>query len=141
MNRSTLWIFGLVAVFCVIVLPALAFSQEGGEEAAPQHVSADLEDGKELFVTNCGSCHALYKAGTDGVVGPDLDERLAPPSPTPPDPAALTPRVLDAVVNGRSGGDGQMPAGILTGPQAEEVASFVARCAGVRGDCQPAAAE
>ena len=37
-------------------------------------------------MTNCGSCHTLYKAGTDGVVGPNLDELLAPPSPTPPDP-------------------------------------------------------
>ena len=46
-------------------------------------------------MTNCGSCHTLYKAGTDGVVGPDLDERLAPPSPTPPtrhDPAPRAER-------------------------------------------------
>jgi mono/diheme cytochrome c family protein len=129
MKRSTLWIFGIVAVLFAIVIPAWAISREGGEEAAPQHVPAELEGGKELFVTNCGSCHTLYKAGTDGVVGPDLDVLLAPPAPTPPDPETIAPRVLDAVLNGR---EGRMPAGILTGPQAEEVSEFVAQVAGDR---------
>jgi mono/diheme cytochrome c family protein len=129
MKRSTLWIFGLVAVLFAIVIPAWAISREGGESAAPQDVPAELEGGKELFVTNCGSCHTLYKAGTDGVVGPDLDELLAPPSPTPPDPQTISPRVLAAVEEGVAG---RMPAGILTGSQAEEVADFVAQVAGDR---------
>ena len=30
-------------------------------------------DGKEVFTTNCGSCHTLSAAGTSGQVGPDLD--------------------------------------------------------------------
>ena len=52
------------------------------------------------------------------MVGPNLDELLAPPSPTPPDPATIKPRVLSAVENAIAG---RMPAGILTGPQAEQV--------------------
>lgn len=129
MKRSTLIIFGIVAALFAVLIPAWAISQEGGEEAAPQNVPADLEDGKELFVTNCGSCHTLYKAGTDGVVGPNLDELLAPPGPTPPDPATIQPRVLSAVQKGVAG---RMPQGILTGSQAEEVANFVAQVAGDR---------
>lgn len=129
MKRGTLTIFGIVAVLFAVLIPAWAISQEGGEEAAPQNVPADLEGGKELFVTNCGSCHTLYKAGTDGVVGPNLDELLAPPGPTPPDPATIQPRVLAAVENGVAG---RMPQGILTGSQAEEVANFVAQVAGDR---------
>lgn len=129
MKRSTLIIFGIVAVLFAVLIPAWAISQEGGEEAAPQNVPADLEGGKELFVTNCGSCHTLYKAGTDGVVGPNLDELLAPPGPTPPDPATIQPRVLSAVQKGVAG---RMPQGILTGSQAEEVANFVAQVAGDR---------
>jgi mono/diheme cytochrome c family protein len=129
MKRSTLWIFGIVVVLFAILIPAWAISREGGEEAAPQNVPANLQDGKELFVTNCGSCHTLYKAGTDGVVGPDLDELLAPPSPTPPDPETISPRVLAAIEQGVAG---RMPQGILTGSQAEEVANFVAQVAGDR---------
>jgi mono/diheme cytochrome c family protein len=129
MKRSTLWIFGIVAVLFAVLIPAWAISREGGEEAAPQNVPANLQDGKELFVTNCGSCHTLYKAGTDGVVGPNLDELLAPPSPTPPDPETISPRVLAAIEQGVAG---RMPQGILTGSQAEEVANFVAQVAGDR---------
>lgn len=121
--------FGLVAVLFAILIPAWAISREGGEEASPQAVPSELEGGKELFVTNCGSCHTLYKAGTDGVVGPNLDELLAPPSPTPPDPATVRPRVQTAIDQGVAG---RMPAGILTGPQAEEVAEFVSQVAGDR---------
>jgi mono/diheme cytochrome c family protein len=29
--------------------------------------------GKSIFLTNCGSCHALQAAGTKGAVGPNLD--------------------------------------------------------------------
>jgi len=128
-KRGTFVSFGLVALFFAILIPAWAISREGGEEASPQHVPADLEEGKQLFVTNCGSCHTLYKAGTDGVVGPNLDELLAPPGPTPPDASTITPRVLSAMENGIAG---RMPAGILTGPQAEEVADFVSQVAGDR---------
>lgn len=129
MNRSTFVIFGIVAVLFAVLIPAWAISREGGEEASPQSVPADQQEGKDLFVTNCGSCHTLYKAGTDGIVGPDLDQLLAPPSPTPADPATIKPRVLSAVEKGVAG---RMPAGILTGAQAEEVAEFVAQVAGDR---------
>jgi mono/diheme cytochrome c family protein len=129
MKRSTFVSFGLVAILFAILIPAWAISREGGEEASPQDVPAELQDGKELFVTNCGSCHTLYKAGTDGVVGPNLDELLAPPAPTPPEASTIKPRVLNAVENGI---EGRMPAGILTGSQADEVAEFVAQVAGDR---------
>ena len=129
MNRRTFVSFGIVAVLFAIIIPAWAISREGGGSASPQDVSDDLQAGKELFVTNCGSCHTLYKAGTDGVVGPNLDELLAPPSPTDPDPKTIEPRVINAIENGVAG---RMPAGILSGAQAEEVAQFVSSVAGDR---------
>ena len=128
-KRSTFVIFGIVVALCAILVPAWAISREGGEEASPQDVPPELDGGKELFVTNCGSCHTLYKAGTDGVVGPDLDELLAPPSPTPAAADTIKPRVISAIENGVAG---RMPAGILTGAQADEVAEFVAQVAGDR---------
>ena len=129
MKRRTFVSFGIVVVLFAIIIPAWAISREGGESASPQDVSDDLQAGKELFVTNCGSCHTLYKAGTDGVVGPNLDELLAPPSPTDPDPKTIEPRVINAIENGVAG---RMPAGILSGAQAEEVAQFVSSVAGDR---------
>lgn len=127
--KRTLVTFGIVAVAFGILVPAWAVTREGGEEASPADVPENLERGKELFVTNCGSCHTLYKAGTDGVVGPDLDETLAPPSPTAPEPSTIEPRVMNAIENGVAG---RMPAGILSGAQAEEVARFVSEVAGRR---------
>jgi mono/diheme cytochrome c family protein len=35
--------------------------------------SADTAQGKQLFVKNCGGCHALADAATLGTVGPSLD--------------------------------------------------------------------
>jgi cytochrome c6 len=127
MKRSTFVIFGLIALLFAVLIPAWAISREGGDEASPESVPAELQEGKDLFVTNCGACHTLEKAGTDGIVGPELDEILAPPSPSPPDPSTIKPRVLNAIQNGI---EGRMPAGILSGEQAKTVAEFVSRCAG-----------
>jgi mono/diheme cytochrome c family protein len=127
MKRSTFVIFGLVVLLLGVGIPAWAISQEGSESASPGEVPSNLDEGKELFVTNCGACHTLAKAGTDGVIGPNLDELLAPPSATAPDPTTIKPRVLSAIENGVGG---RMPKGILSGQQADEVATFVSQVAG-----------
>jgi mono/diheme cytochrome c family protein len=44
----------------------------GGKPAAP--------DGKQIFASNCASCHTLKAAGATGTVGPNLDT-LKPPEP------------------------------------------------------------
>jgi mono/diheme cytochrome c family protein len=127
MKRSNFVIFGLVVLLLGIGVPAWAISQEGSESASPGEVPSNLQEGKDLFVTNCGACHTLAKAGTDGVVGPNLDELLAPPSASAPDPTTIKPRVLSAIENGIGG---RMPKGVLSGQQADEVATFVSQVAG-----------
>ena len=117
----------LVGLLLGVGIPAWAITNEGSESASPGEVSASLQGGKDLFVTNCGACHTLAKAGTDGVIGPNLDELLAPPSSSAPDPATIKPRVL-AAING--GVNGRMPKGVVSGQQADEVANFVANVAG-----------
>ncbi len=129
MNRGTFVIFGIVVLLLGVGIPAWAISQEGSEESAEQG-AAHSEAGEDLFVTNCGTCHTLAEAGTDGVVGPNLDDLLAPPSATPPDPATIKPRVLSAIQNGVAG---RMPAGILAGDQADAVATYVSSVAGTGG--------
>src|SRR3954471_13075910 len=37
----------------------------------------DVVNGKQLFVAKCGSCHVLGRAGTKGVTGPNLDQAFA----------------------------------------------------------------
>jgi mono/diheme cytochrome c family protein len=118
--------FGLVVLLLGVGIPAWAISQEGSESAAGK-VQSSLQEGQDLFVTNCGACHTLAEAGTDGVIGPNLDELLAPPSASAPDPATIKPRVLSAINNGVAG---RMPKGVLSGQQAEQVATFVSRVAG-----------
>jgi hypothetical protein len=89
------------------------------------------KSGRELFGQHCGVCHTLAAANAVGQVGPNLD--LIQPS---------TSLVLHTIQNGclqnpppsQSSqtclGYGTMPANILLGNQANNVAQFVARVAG-----------
>jgi mono/diheme cytochrome c family protein len=122
MKKSNLVIFGLFAALFVVVIPFWAIGKEGGSDASPARVAESDEPSKALFATNCGACHTLARGGTQGVVGPDLDEALGSATPE-----ANRDRVLSAIENGVAG---RMPAGILSGAQAEQAADFVARVAG-----------
>ena len=122
MSRSAFVIFGIFAVLFGLLLPYGAISKEGGESASPEKVASSDEEAKQLFQTNCGACHTLARAGTDGIVGPDLDDLLGQGTPE-----ANQERVENAILDGF---EGRMPAGILQGEDAELVANFVARVTG-----------
>ena len=47
-------------------------AQPGADEEQP--LGPEEERGQMLFVDNCGACHTLDAAGTNGAVGPNLDE-------------------------------------------------------------------
>ncbi len=136
MRKKTFVIFGLLVVFLAVLIPWLAFRSRGDAATGAQQVPANLKTGQALFQTNCGTCHTLYAAGTDGNFAPDLDVLLAPSGP-PSGPTAQQTinatkgRVLNAIDNGvDSTTPGRMPAGILDGQQAQQVAQFVAEEAG-----------
>ena len=129
MSKRPFVIFGLVVAVLAVLIPFLAFRSNGDpDNGVSRDVPSDLQAGKMLFETNCGTCHTLYAAGTDGNFGPDLDLLLAPAGP----PSGSKSRVLNAIENGvdSSTTPGRMPAGILAGQQADEVANFVAHVAG-----------
>jgi mono/diheme cytochrome c family protein len=136
MSKRTFIAFGLLILVLAVVIPWLAFRSKGDAETGVQEVSASLKTGQALFQTNCGTCHTLYSAGTDGNYGPNLDELLAPNGPPEGKTATETiesteARVLNAVENGvNSSTPGRMPGGILNQEQAKEVARFVASTAG-----------
>jgi mono/diheme cytochrome c family protein len=137
MSKKTFVAFGLVVVILAGAIPWLVFRSNGDAATGAQEVPSDLKSGQTLFQTNCGTCHTLYAAGTDGNYGPDLDVLLAPSGP-PEGPTAKTTieatetRVLNALEKGvdSTTTPGRMPADILNEQQAEEVAEFVAHVAG-----------
>ncbi len=134
MSRKTFVIFGLLVVFLAVLIPWLVFRSDGDAARGAQEVPADLTEGQTLFQINCGTCHTLYAAGTDGNFAPNLDELLAGSGPAEGKEAVemTEGRVLNAIENGVDGTTtpGRMPAGIISGEQAEAVAEFVARTAG-----------
>jgi mono/diheme cytochrome c family protein len=136
-KRAFIW-FGILVLVLAVAIPWLVFRSKGDAASGDQEVASNLQSGQSLFQTNCGTCHALYSAGTDGNYAPDLDELLAPNGPPEGDPETIEQtikstegRVLGAVEEGvDSSTPGRMPGGILNKEQAEEVAEFVARTAG-----------
>jgi mono/diheme cytochrome c family protein len=131
MSKTPFVIFGIFAAVCVLVLPFLALGKEGDEEAAIVKVADRDQAAKELFAANCGRCHTLAAAGTEGVVGPDLDQRLVPTGINDANRyEGIYSQVLTAVTCGIPPGGGTMPQGILEGENAQRVAQFVAAYAG-----------
>src|SRR4051812_44827208 len=131
-KRTFIW-FGILVLVLAVVIPFAAFRAKGDGESGEDNVPADLKSGQSLFQTNCGTCHTLYAAGTDGNYAPNLDELLAPSGPAEDkELGQVESRVLNAVENGvdSSTTTGRMPGGILNEEQAKEVAEFVARTAG-----------
>lgn len=137
MSKKTFIVYGLAVAVLAVLIPWLVFRSDGDAARGAQKVPADLKSGQSLFQTNCGTCHTLYAAGTDGNYGPNLDELLAPSGP-PEGPSAgdtikaTEGRVLNAVEKGVDSSTtlGRMPGGILNQEQSKEVAEFVAHVAG-----------
>jgi len=134
MSKKTFVIFGLLLIFLAVLIPWLAFRSDGDAARGAQKVPPGLAEGQSLFQINCGNCHTLYAAGSDGNFAPNLDELLAPSGP-PQDEASIKQakiRVLNAIEKGVDSTTtaGRMPPRILSGEQAEEVAEFVATTAG-----------
>jgi cbb3-type cytochrome c oxidase subunit III len=99
---------GDVAAYVASVAGAEGFSEGGGGP------SAAGTDGKSIFASQgCGSCHTLAAAGSNGTIGPNLDE--SKPS---------VELAVERVTNGK----GQMPSfrDQLSEAQIRAVAEFVA---------------
>ena len=62
----------LVAAACVVALAVTLGCGTGGYTSEGSQGA-----GKDLFVQRCGGCHTLADAGTNGKIGPDLDDAFA----------------------------------------------------------------
>src|SRR5215217_3200734 len=111
--------FIVLAAICVVVLPFWALQSKGGADASPEaSVPSADQQGLQLFQINCGTCHTLAAAGTDGIIGPNLDQLLGTGAKTADAVTQNYQRALTAVQGGIGG---RMPKGLLKGEQAKTV--------------------
>jgi cytochrome c553 len=122
--------FGVAIVLAYIgigiAIPAVVIASRGARMGNDATLSnelvrdqkADVSTGRQLFIETCASCHTLAAVNARGVTGPDLD-KIGTVTP---------PRVQSAIKIGGTG-QGRMPAGLLQGQNAKDVAAFVSAVA------------
>ena len=92
--------------------------------------------GKKLFAAKCGSCHVLERAGTKGTVGPEPRPGLPAAAQGRPRRSGIRGVVHDQIMyppnfdldrgGTRPDGSQAMPAKLVTGKDADNVAAYVA---------------
>jgi plastocyanin len=97
----------------------------------------DLISGKKLFAQKCGSCHVLSRAGTKGTVGPNLDQAFQQPLKDGMRRSGIRGVIHDQILypanfaldegGKRPDGSAPMPAKIVTGDDADNIAAYVAQ--------------
>ncbi len=118
---------GLAAAIVILALgvavPVAVAISNNSHDASQAPGGVDLTaaevKGRSVFAEKCSTCHTLAASNAVGRVGPNLDN-LRPPKGL----------VLDAIKNGRARGQGQMPAGLVDGDDAQDVAAYIAASAG-----------
>jgi cbb3-type cytochrome c oxidase subunit III len=104
----------------------------------------DTQNGQTLFTSNCGSCHTLAAAGTSGTIGPNLDNAFAADVKEGFSQSSIENDVLDQIrlgsgqvatytTNKKFTVQQPMPADIVKGQDAIDVAAYVASVAGTGG--------
>jgi cytochrome c553 len=118
--------FVLALVVLGFVVPVTVIALDKDRNSIPpvnvNDLTATQQRGQELFGQRCAACHTLKASNAVAQVGPNLDQ-LKPPKGL----------VLDALAKGRARGNGNMPAQIFTGQDAQDVADYVSRVAGQGG--------
>jgi plastocyanin len=114
---------GLAAAGAALALSACSAHNEAD--------NANLVSGKQLFVAKCGSCHVLGRAQTKGTTGPNLDEAfqraIKDGMPRSDFAGAIHGQILHPNRNG------VMPAKLVTGDQAYDIAAYVAQSVAAGG--------
>jgi mono/diheme cytochrome c family protein len=112
------------AVTALVAGLSVAATGCAGDEKDP-----DLVAGKQMFVKNCGSCHTLARADTKGTTGPNLDEAFRQSLQEGFGRDAVRGVVAAQILHP----NGSMPAGLVKGEDAEDVAAYVAAATGQTG--------
>jgi cbb3-type cytochrome c oxidase subunit III len=105
---------------------------------------ADLQNGQKLFSSTCAACHTLQAAGAHGTIGPSLDAAFAYDRQQGFPQSSVENVVLDQIrlgsgpvetyTNGKHfTKQTPMPADLVKGQDATDVAAYVASVAGENG--------
>jgi mono/diheme cytochrome c family protein len=119
LRAAEFMVAGAIALFGLVVPAAVLLSDQAAAGPGGSQLSAPIAHGRETFARRCSQCHQLMDANAIGRVGPDLDQLRPKPGLT-----------LDAIQNGRARGQGQMPALLLEGQDAKDVARYIDKVAG-----------
>jgi mono/diheme cytochrome c family protein len=122
LTRNT--VVAVLGPLCAVAI-ALALGACGRNEP-------DLETGKAQFVEKCGSCHTLARAGTAGTTGPDLDTAFQTALADGIDRDTVEGIVHRQILHPNT--QGVMPAGLVKGETASDVAAYVGYAAARKGD-------
>ncbi|CAB4333581.1 unannotated protein [freshwater metagenome] len=93
--------------------------------------SANLVNGKQLFVQKCGACHTMARAGSKGVTGPNLDEAFASARQENWGDDGIRGVVYGQILYPNQ--NAPMPANLVTGQDASDVAAYVSTVAAKPG--------
>jgi plastocyanin len=124
------------------VVAGLAAASAGLSGCTLKSSGSDLVQGKKDFVARCGTCHTLARAGSKGTVGPNLDEAFRRSRQDGMKSSTFMGVVERQIENPNTNQqvDPQtgktlpsMPANIVTGEAARNVAAYVAQSAAVPG--------
>jgi mono/diheme cytochrome c family protein len=120
----------VVVVGLGVAVPLAVGLVNGDDHAKSAPGGVDLNaaetSGRTTFAKYCATCHTLKASNAVGKVGPNLDVLIGGINGTKQQRSLI----LDAIKNGRAQGRGQMPAGVVDGQDAQNVASYVAAVAG-----------
>ncbi|MGH3030772.1 MAG: c-type cytochrome [Gaiellaceae bacterium] len=110
-----------------LVGAALLLAGCGGEEVT-SFEDANEANGQALFAVNCSRCHTLADAATVSEIGPNLDQAFGYACRQGFDESTFFEVVRSQIdIPGRNS---QMPADLVTGQDAADVAAYVASVAG-----------
>ncbi len=96
----------------------------------------DLVAGKQEFAEHCGACHTLARADTRGTQGPNLDEAFRQALADGMGRDGVRGAVLEQIANPArldKKDPAYMPADLVTGDEAENVAAYVAESVARKG--------
>jgi len=116
------------ATFAALAALSLSACGAGGGEP-------DLIAGKQLFASKCGSCHVLGRADSKGLTGPNLDDAFRQPLADGLGRSGIAAVIRDQIKypatfgeegDKRADDSAAMPANLVNGDQAGDVAAYVA---------------
>jgi mono/diheme cytochrome c family protein len=124
-RRVALLGFFLALVLLGFAVPAAVIALNKNSDSIPQvdisNLTAAQQRGRALFGDRCAACHTLAASRAVAEVGPNLDQ-LKP-----------NKKLVLSTINSGAAGNGNMPAQIYTGQDAQDVADYVSTVAGKGG--------